>query len=85
MAGKIFSGLAKRQKMFREELIEKRFQKRKFHYFFSIVSGFLLWVKKFARIAEPAIYVSVETFREKRFPKIHKIFHTSLVFDLKNP
>ena len=71
--------------MFREELIEKRFQKRKIHYFFSFLSGFLLWVKKFARIAEPAIYVSVEIFREKRFAKTYKIFHTSLVFDPKNP
>ena len=71
--------------MFREELIEKRYQKRKPHYFFSILSGFLLWVKKFATIAEPVIYVSVETFREKRFPKTYKIFHTSLVFDPKNP
>ena len=61
-SGKPFSGLSKQQKMFREELIEKRFQKRKNHYFFSILSGFLLWVKKFDRRAEPANYVSVENF-----------------------
>ena len=60
--GNPFSGLSKQQKMFRDELIEKRFQKRKIHYFFSILSGFLLWVKKFDRRAEPANYVSVENF-----------------------
>ena len=85
IAETLFQGCQNSNRCPGEELIEERFQKRKFHYFFSILSGFLLWVKKFARIAEPAIYVSVETFREKRFPKIHKIFHTSLVFDPKTP
>ena len=61
MAEKNFSGLAKRQKMFREELIEKRFQKRKI-IFFSTLSGFWLWVKKIDRRAEHANYVSLENF-----------------------
>ena len=67
-----------------EELIEKRFQKRKNH-FFSILSGFLIWVKKFARSAKPANYVSVENFWGKLFAKTYKIFHTSLVFEPEKP
>ena len=84
MAEKCFKGCQNSNRCPGEELSEERFQKRKIR-FFSTLSGFLLWVKKFTRIAEPAIYISVEIFGEKRFPKTYKIFHTSLVFDPKNP
>ena len=40
----------------------KTFSKEKTSLFFPFLSEFLLWAKKFAGFAEPAIYISVEAF-----------------------
>ena len=55
---------------------EKVFQKRKIRSFFPIVSECLLPAKFFARVAKPAIYVSVEVFWGKTIFEIYIIFHT---------
>ena len=47
----------------------KIFSKEKNSLFFPIVSECLLPAKIFARVAKPAIYVSVEVFGEKQFLK----------------
>ena len=57
----------------REHIIEKCFQKRKIHYVFPFLSDYLVWAKKFARFAEPAIYGFVEAFGDF-FLKFHKSF-----------
>ena len=65
-----------------KNLLKNVFKREKI-IFFSILSGFLIWVKKFARSAKSANYVSVENFWGKLFAKTYKIFHTSLVFEPK--
>ena len=47
----------------------KIFSKEKISLFFPIVMECLLPAKIFARVAKPAIYVSVEVFGEKQFLK----------------
>ena len=52
--------------------------------FSPFLRDFLLWAKKFARFAEPAIYGSVEAFGEILF-EISEVFHTYMEFLPKNP
>ena len=85
MAEKFFQGCQNSNRCPGEELFEKRFQKRKNHFFFRFRAVFLIWVKKFAISAKPANYVSVENFWGKLFAKTYKIFHTSLVFEPEKP
>ena len=79
--GTPFSGLAKQQKMSPGTVYEKIFSKGKNSLFFPIQRECLLPAKIFARVAKPAIYVSVEVFGKKHiFWNIYIIFHTSLDF-----
>ena len=82
MAEKFFQGCHNSNRCPGEELIEKRFQKRKNHFFFDS-ERFCNLSEKFARSAKSANYVSVENFWGKLFAKTYKIFHTSLVFEPK--
>ena len=74
--GKIFSGLAKRQKMSAGTVYEKNFLKnRKYHFFFQLWAIFSLLAKTFARFAKPAIWVCVEVIGKNIFSNIYKLSH----------
>ena len=62
----------------------KLFSKENISLFFPFLSEFLLWAKKFAAFAEPAIYVPVEAF-EVIFFEIYIVVQTSLEFLPKKP
>ena len=54
---------------------EVYFSKEKNSLFFPILSECLLPAKTFARVAKPAIYVSVEVFGDNNFWKIYNLSH----------
>ena len=75
MMEKLFQGWQNSNRCPREQFMKTFFHKRKIRSFFPILSQCLLPAKFFARVAKPAIYVSVEVFGGKTIFEIYIIFH----------